>query len=295
MADNVEGAFVAEGWTNGLEQPRHGFNVMGIDLGGRCTDRIQVFLFTGEIGDQEFDAGAGVELMDSPDGFGVEPGSFVIEVVAGHTGHRGIAKTHLLHGLGDLERFGTVQSSRLAGVDLAEVTATGAFRTSNEEGCFAVFPAFENIRATGLFTHRVQALVLDELLHLDIFGADFNLGFDPLGLAFHGGGRVALFNAQHAASFGGEAHSRAPSSAIGVFVLIAGSSRRVSSSCTRSSTSTGRTRLPLSSVMLVVEASAIPHGMIRENAESSLSQFSAKPCMVTPWSTRMPIAAILRS
>ena len=42
-------------------------------------------------------------------------------------------------------------------------------------------------------------------------------------------------------------------------------------------------------------ASAIPHGTKRSYQERSTSQLSAKPCMVTPRLTRMPIAAILRS
>ncbi len=39
----------------------------------------------------------------------------------------------------------------------------------------------------------------------------------------------------------------------------------------------------------------MPHGTIRSYAERSGSQFSAKPCIVTPRLTRMPIAATLRA
>ena len=42
-------------------------------------------------------------------------------------------------------------------------------------------------------------------------------------------------------------------------------------------------------------ASAIPQGTNRSYQERSTSQFSAKPCIVTPRLTRMPMAAILRS
>lgn len=42
-------------------------------------------------------------------------------------------------------------------------------------------------------------------------------------------------------------------------------------------------------------ASRMPHGMIRSNQALSGFTFRAKPCIVTPFATRMPIAAILRS
>ena len=45
----------------------------------------------------------------------------------------------------------------------------------------------------------------------------------------------------------------------------------------------------------VTPASAIPQGTKRSYQPRSTSQFSAKPCMVTPRLTRMPIAAIFRS
>ena len=39
----------------------------------------------------------------------------------------------------------------------------------------------------------------------------------------------------------------------------------------------------------------IPHGMIPRKPASVLSQLTANPCIVTPFSTRTPIAAILSS
>ena len=46
---------------------------------------------------------------------------------------------------------------------------------------------------------------------------------------------------------------------------------------------------------VVTDASLIPQGTIRSNQDRSQSQLSAKPCMVTPRDTRMPIAPTLRS
>ncbi len=55
------------------------------------------------------------------------------------------------------------------------------------------------------------------------------------------------------------------------------------------------TSRPSSALSEVTPASEIPQGTKRAYHDRSTSQLSAKPCMVTPWLTRMPSAAILRS
>ena len=55
---------------------------------------------------------------------------------------------------------------------------------------------------------------------------------------------------------------------------------------------TGR---PDSADSVVTVASRIPQGTIRSYQDRSQSQFRAKPCMVTPRDTRMPIAPTFRS
>ena len=52
---------------------------------------------------------------------------------------------------------------------------------------------------------------------------------------------------------------------------------------------------PVSADRLVTPASRMPQGTMRSNQPRSQSQLSAKPCIVTPRATRMPIAATLRS
>ncbi len=47
---------------------------------------------------------------------------------------------------------------------------------------------------------------------------------------------------------------------------------------------------PVSADSEVTVASLMPHGTMRSYQDRSQSQFSAKPCMVTPLATRMPIA-----
>jgi AcrR family transcriptional regulator len=71
---------------------------------------------------------------------------------------------------------------------------------------------------------------------------------------------------------------------------MAGSRRSTSGST--SATGTGRAS---SFDSEVTPASAIPQGTIRSYQLRSGSQLRAKPCMVTPWLTRMPMAATLRA
>ena len=179
----------------------HGLDVVGEDLGLGVADRLDVLGLAGEVRDQELDAGARVEFVDLADGFGVEPDALVGEVVAGHAGDGGVAELHRLDRPGHLGGFEHVHGGGLAGVDLAEVAAPGAFGAADQEGGFLVFPAFKDVGAAGLFTHGVEALLLDEVLELHELGTHLDLGLDPIRLAFHRGGRIALLDAQHFPAF----------------------------------------------------------------------------------------------
>src|SRR3546814_13681295 len=93
--------------------------------------------------------------MDLPHGLGIEPRSTVGKVVASDAGDGGIFELHLLDALGHTSRLVAVQRRRLPGVDLAEVTATGALLAADQEGCLAVFPALDDVRAARSEERRV--------------------------------------------------------------------------------------------------------------------------------------------
>ena len=107
--------------------------------------------------------GVRVELVDLPDGLGVEPGAAVGQVVAGDAGDGGVAQTHRADALGDPARLVAVEGLRAAGVDLAEVAAPGALVAADEEGRLAVLPALVDVGAAGFLADRVQPLALDEV------------------------------------------------------------------------------------------------------------------------------------
>src|SRR5699024_1954494 len=103
------------------------------------------------------DPGAGVHRVDLLTGAGEQARRTVLEIVAGHAGDGRVAQPHLLDGLRDLEGFHRVHGHRLAGGDVAEVAAPGARVAADEEGRLAILPALEDVGATGLLAHRVQA------------------------------------------------------------------------------------------------------------------------------------------
>ena len=257
LGDDVEGAFVAERGADALEDPGDGFDVVGEDLGFGVADRRDVVGVAGEVGDEEFDAGAGVQFVDLADGFGVEPDAFVCEVVAGHAGDGGVAQLHGLDGAGHFGGFEPVHGGGFAGVDLAEVAAAGAFGAADEEGGFLVFPAFEDVGAAGFFADGVQAFFFDQVLELDEFRAHLDFGLDPFRFAFHRDSRVALLDPQQLPAFGCQCHSRAPSG-----LETSASSCLRNSSTKRSAMSAGRMSFPVSRDMVVTPASVMPQAMI---------------------------------
>ena len=127
MGDDVEGAFVAEGRTDALENARNGLHIVRENLGLGFANGRDVLGLAGEVGNQELHPGVRVELMDLAHRFGVEPDALIFEVIACNTRDGGIAQVHLDDGLGNLGGLEHVDGRGLAGVDLAEVAAAGAF------------------------------------------------------------------------------------------------------------------------------------------------------------------------
>src|SRR5439155_23904251 len=129
------------------ENPWHGFDVVRKNLRTAREDLSKLLGYGVEVRDQQFDAGARVQLVNLAHRLGVEPGAAVGQVVAGDPGDRRVPQAHGLHTLGDAPRLVGIERSRLARVDLAEVAATGALIAADQEGGLTVFPAFVDVRA----------------------------------------------------------------------------------------------------------------------------------------------------
>src|ERR1035437_3051188 len=174
--DDRQRALVLERRTDPLEQARNCLDVVREHLGLSFQDLTDELGDAVEIGDQDLDAGAGVELVHHADRLGVEPGAAVLQVVASDTGDRGVAQAHLLDRLGDPAGFVTVQVFGLAGVNLAEVAAPGALFTADQEGGLLVFPALEDVRARSLLADRVQTLGLHHRAELGVLRSHLGRG-----------------------------------------------------------------------------------------------------------------------
>ena len=183
-----------------------------------------------------------------------------------------------------------------AGVDLAEVAAAGAVVAADEEGCLAVFPALEDVRAAGLLAHGVQAFPLDQSWSSWYSGPIravvlIHAGFFSMGVSLLRTSRRSS-RRPSAATLTASAYPRT------------GAGRRhrdgQGEQAWRVRSTTGRvsvtvTGRPSSADSDVTPASEMPHGMIRENQARSQSQLIANPCMLTRRWPRRPMAATFRS
>src|SRR5699024_9599541 len=105
----------------------------------------------------------------------VQPGAAVGQVVARDTRDGRVPQAHLAHGVRDAPGLVRVEVGRLAGVDLAEVTAAGALLTADEERRLTVLPALEDVGAARLLAHRVEAGAADQGLELRELRTDLGL------------------------------------------------------------------------------------------------------------------------
>src|SRR5699024_4495228 len=105
-----------------------------------------------------------------------------------------------------------VHGHRLAGGDVAEVAAPGARVAADEEGRLAILPALEDVGATGLLAHRVQALAVHPLLHRGVLRAHHGAGLDPYRFALDRDFGISCLDAQQAPALGSGCHPDASSS-----------------------------------------------------------------------------------
>src|SRR5439155_8157066 len=90
-------------------------------------------------------------------------------------------QAHRAYGLGDAVGLVAVGRVRFARADLAEVTAARVPVTSDEEGGFAAFPAFEDVGASRLLTHRVQPFGTHKRTQSGVFGTRLRANLHPGG------------------------------------------------------------------------------------------------------------------
>ena len=113
LGEHVQGALVPERRPDPLEDPRAPSRGCARRPAGAASNTCpQQLGLPGEVGHEDLDAGARVQLVDRADRLGVQPGALVVEVVAGHTRDGGVAQPHRLHAARHPPRLVPVQRRR---------------------------------------------------------------------------------------------------------------------------------------------------------------------------------------
>ena len=196
--------------SSAFENARHGLEVVRENLWASVKHEPDLLRLGPKVRRQDLDAGVGVEFVDEPDRLGIQARSAVGLVVARDPSDGRIAQPHAAHRFGDPARLVEIQRLGPSGGDIAEVAPAGARVPTNEEGRLAVFPALENVGATRLLAHRVQALALDHGVQFGESRAHFGGRADPTRFALDRSLGVACLNTQQLASLRSGGHRSLP-------------------------------------------------------------------------------------
>jgi hypothetical protein len=115
-----------------------------------------------KIWNQNFNTGPGGLLMDLPDCLCIKPGTLVWKIISSHSCDSGIPQLHLRNRFANSSGFIGVKGSWAPGVYLAEITASGALRATDQESGFSIFPTLKNVWATSFLADSVEILSLDQ-------------------------------------------------------------------------------------------------------------------------------------
>jgi hypothetical protein len=136
-----------------------------------------------EVGDEDFDGAAGMDLADALNHQRENGRAAVGALVAVDAGDDGVLEVHGLDGLGYAVGFVPVERAGAAVLDIAEAAGAGADIAQHEEGSGAPAPAVADVRAHGLFADRVQGLGPHEVTQLFIGLAAGGAHLEPVGAA----------------------------------------------------------------------------------------------------------------
>ena len=169
------------------------FEVVVEDVGAGIHDHLQRPIAVVEIGNEDFDDDAGIDLTDRADRFAEMLGSTVFEIVASDGGDDDVFEVHAAGSLGDPSGLIGLQCIRLGGFDGAETAGAGAFVTGDHESGGALSPAFPAVRALGLLADGHQLEIGNQGFGRPEGGIVWKTDLDPrgfllsmeLGIHFH--------------------------------------------------------------------------------------------------------------
>ena len=167
-----------------IAQPRHGFEIVVIDVGTRIDDRCDgAFGLVAEIRGEDFDRRLRRFAAQRVDHLDELARTAVGQVVAVDRGDDDVAEPHLRRSDCGMFGFERVNRARHPGLDVAESTGTGAGVAQDHHRRVLFGPAFADVRARRLFAHGVEVQFAHQLARFGVARAGRRLDANPVGLA----------------------------------------------------------------------------------------------------------------
>ena len=126
-------------------QPRHGFQVVVVDVGPGCHDDFRGARLAQEVGGQDFDRGAGSGVADRTNGGGKMRRATIRQVVPIHRGDDDMGQAESRDRIGNAGWFVRGKRRRLTGGDVAEGARAGACVTHDHHGGMTLRPALADV------------------------------------------------------------------------------------------------------------------------------------------------------
>jgi hypothetical protein len=187
---------------DGAVEAGDGFEVVVEDFGFLVEHELQGLPVAAEIGDEDFNAGAGGLDSDLADGLCPDVCAAVVELVAVDAGDDDVIEAHQADGVAHTAGFVEVEGGGASGGDVAEAAASGADVAEDHEGGGTGVPAFAHVGALGGLADGVELVGVDQVEEAGkaLTGGHFHLqpgglaaGIGGIGEDFEGDGHISVF------------------------------------------------------------------------------------------------------
>ena len=144
-------------------EPRHGLEIVVVDVGPGIDDLLERAGLAQEVRGQHLDRGLGRGRADAPDAGRELKGAAVGQVVAIDRGDHDVLETELAQRLGQMQGLLRIDAPGQPRLDVAEAAGAGAGVAQDHHRGVALGPALADVGAGRLLAHRVQPLRAHQL------------------------------------------------------------------------------------------------------------------------------------
>ena len=141
------------------------FHIVIENIWRRLQDLNERGVLTSEIGDENFDLDPGIDLPDQMDRFCVVRSSPIGQVITGDRSQHHVLKPHLSHRFSHFLWFVLVGRRRYPPFHGAKATIPGTNPAQDENRRRPLGKTLSQVRAPGLFTHRMELASLQDDSH----------------------------------------------------------------------------------------------------------------------------------